>query len=790
MKNKLMQFFTFLFCLSWPLFFITQAESAIWKVTTTASGGSGSLRAAISQANITVGADTIEFDIPYTDSGYNPGTGTYTIRPITNLPAITDAVVIDGTTQSGFAGKPIIELTGTGITPPSRGLDITCGSTIVRGLVINGFKEEANAGGQGIIISDNGDNIIEGNFIGTDVTGTQTMGNSNAIQIEDSPNNRIGGTTEASRNIISGNRAMAIAIRGAGASGNIVQGNYIGTDITGTIALGNGVPISNIGGIGITGPDNLIGGLTPGAGNLISGNGEGGIAIAEAGATGNQILGNYIGVDVSGTQALPNEGAGVRISNNAKNNIIGGSSEAARNIISANLNIGISLEDGSAHNLVQGNFIGTDFSGTKDLGNGNGGIYLRNCSENTIGGIMAGARNVISGNGYDGVGLGDKSTLNTVQGNIIGTDVTGTISIGNGKGVIVSDSSNNIIGGTVSGAPNLISGNRTYGIILSMGSAHNLVQGNFIGTDFSGTKALGNGASGIGLVKCSENTIGGFAAGARNVISGNDGEGIYIASATFTTVQGNLIGTDVSGITALGNGNHGICLLPGSNNNTIGGTDSNAGNIIAFNGNRGVSITCDLLKPSTGNKILANRIFENNSIGIDLTKDGVTPNDLRDIDTGPNTLQNFPELISVISDQGSITITGNLNSTPDTAFHLEFFDNSTRDPSGYGEGKNFLGAISRNTNSQGDLTFTIIYPIGIPSGHYITATATDPAGNTSEFSKYVTVNGSNLEDAIICLKILTGEALSTDPLEADTDGDGKIGHSDLIYILQKTGRVR
>ncbi|MFH2091799.1 MAG: hypothetical protein ABIJ31_05495 [Pseudomonadota bacterium] len=966
MKNKWILIFICLCCVSDLFVWIIQANATTWKVTTTADGGSGSLRAAISQANLNTGTDNIEFDIPDTDPGFNPATGIYTIQLATNLSVVFDPVVIDGTTQPGFLKTPVIELTGTAIPPPSRGLDITGGGTTVRGLVINGFKEDGLTGGQGISISGIGGNIIEGNFIGVDATGTRAVGNSNAIQIDDSPDNRIGGTIEKNRNLISGNRAVAIAIRGGKASGNIVQGNYIGTDITGTVALGNGIPISNIGGIGITGPDNLIGGSISGAGNLISGNGKGGIAIAEATATGNQVLGNFIGVDVSGTQALPNDGIGVRISDNAKNNLIGGStamagniisgnaeqgiaissqadsnqvsgnfigtditgtlavpnqqegvwiidgasknniggsSVAARNIISGNANHGVSIGTDATGNYVLGNYIGTDVTGSTGLGNGYYGLYVydsdnneiggtssiferniisgnglggvgifgslskgnsieanfigtdhtgskavpnmdsgvmisTNACENQIGGSIAAARNIISGNKMDGILIRNQAINNVVTGNFIGVDVSGATGLSNGKtGIeINSEANDNQIGGFVDGQRNIIAANIKYGILINAAN-QNVVQGNYIGVDATGIRSLGNGYNGICLLNGSQNTIGGVMKGGGNTISGNHREGIYIASnSMLNTVQGNLIGTDVTGMAAignsngitvsassnnmiggtipgagnlisgnrsmgmlitssgpgisgasianklqgnfigtdilgtdpLGNGTSGIVIGGGTTTTVIGGTDPSAGNIIAFNRDRGIQMISEVSKPSNGNSILGNQIYGNTSLGIDHSRDGVTPNDLQDADTGANQLQNFPELILATSNPASTTIKGKLNSSPNMVFRLEFFDNSQRDFSDYGEGENFLGAASKSTNNQGDVAFEITFFVSIPSGHYITATATDPAGNTSEFSRYVTVNdsdGDGLSDAF-------ENKACTDVNNPDTDGDG------------------
>lgn len=268
-------------------------------VTNTNDSGLGSLRAAIQFTNSNLGKDTIKFNIPTTDPGYNPVTKAFTIRPTSALPTITDPVIIDGTTQFGFAGKPIIELNGSNAgSSYANGLYINAGNSIVQGLAINGFS------GQGIYIDSKGSNIIQGNYIGTDVTGTQALGNSlNGIYVAYSSDNIIGGKTAGARNIVSGN-GYGVSIYANGTEGNLVQGNYIGTDVTGTQALGNKD------GIRIGGSNNIIGGKAAGEGNIIAFN-QNGIIVSNGSSghswdgIGNAILSNTIfsnsdlGIDLS-----------------------------------------------------------------------------------------------------------------------------------------------------------------------------------------------------------------------------------------------------------------------------------------------------------------------------------------------------------------------------------------------------------------------------------------------------------------------------------------------------------
>jgi CSLREA domain-containing protein len=261
------------------------------------------------------------------------------------------------------------------------------------------------------------------------------------------------------------------------------------------------------------------------------------------------------------------------------------------------------------------------------------------------------------------------------------------------------------------------------------------IEGNFLGTNPGGTVGLGNHSSGLDMTANSNVTIGGTSPEARNLISGNDGRGLTIFGFGISRnnkVQGNLIGTDKAGTGNLGNGESGVVIIGGANTTV-------AANTIAFNGtqsgNDGVEIHGS---SSTGNRILSNSIFSHpNGLGIDLIsfpdEDGSTnvsnANDPGDTDVGPNNLQNKPVLTSAKTSGTKITIVGNLNSTPDRTFAIQFFSN----PSGTDEGKTFIGQRSVTTNDNGNAPFTFGFAVVVPAGQSITATATG-AGSTSEFS--------------------------------------------------------
>ena len=612
---------------------------------------------------------------------------------------------------------------------------------------------------EGILIRESGTNgnLVQGNFIGTDVTGSAAIpngsgGSQSGVNIRGgAQGNIIGGTTPGARNVISGNASVGVLIgffEPAGTNGNVVQGNYIGTNAAGTAALRNGT-ISSGQGVRLSGDvrDNVIGGTAAGAGNLISGNYTG---ILIDGASRTSVQGNLIGTDATGTTRVGDANAGIQIVAGAQNNTIGGGVPGARNVISGHES-GIRIADtATTGNSVQGNYIGTDVSGSLPLGNRDG-VVIENAPGNTVGGTTTGARNVISGNGYAGVWIsGSGATGNLVRGNLIGTDVTGTITDpdgiynngdekGNGRqGVFISGAPGNTIGGTTAGARNVISGNLLSGIqIDGSGATGNHVQGNFIGTDVTGTLARKNDIGGVYISGgASNNTIGGTTSGARNLISGNVSTGVLIASSN-NVVQGNFIGTDVTGTAALGNSVLGVYSQ--GQNNTIGGTAPGAGNVIAFNGENGV-----MIRSGTGNAIRGNSIHSNIGIGINLqTTDSdntVTPNDPGDGDSGANTLQNFPVLTAVTVAGATTTIDGTLDSLPNMTFTLDFYRSPSADASGYGEGEVYLGSANVTTTGSGPKSFSIPLATAVPSGEFVSATATDPSGNTSEFSQSRRVN--------------------------------------------------
>jgi hypothetical protein len=368
------------------------ASAATLTVFTTADSGAGSLRQAITDANLGLGPDSIVFNIA--------GIGIHTLTLASPLPTIIQSVDIDGYSQPGalentLAGGNdavlLIELDGSNLPPVSGLLDVLGTGTTIRGLVIN----RCAGGSAAIALGGGGGHVVAGNFIGTDAAGMAALPNTHGVLVS-SGNNLVGGDFPAARNLISGNAQSGIAMDGAG-DDNAILGNFIGTDRHGTGALGNGRS-----GVGLTGnASSVIGGPTPGERNVISGNLFG----IESSGQSYVIRGNFIGTDVTGTAVLPNTGHGIVLLGD--DHLIGGVDPGAGNLISGNGSHGILIQGGSS-NTVQGNRIGTDLAGTAPLPNGSFGINVQFGFQipvdNLIGGTNASAANVIAFNGLGGIG--------------------------------------------------------------------------------------------------------------------------------------------------------------------------------------------------------------------------------------------------------------------------------------------------------------------------------------------------------------------------------------------------
>ena len=429
---------------------------------------------------------------------------------------------------------------------------------------------------------------------------------------------------------------------------------------------------------------------------------------------------------------------------------------------------GISIFDAS-NITIAGNYLGTSVDGLTDLGNearGLGSSIGTSSDNNIVGGLNPEDRNIISGNsdaggpnGNEGISICDVCDNWTIQGNYVGVDATGLVAMpneSNGIGVNTGGTGN-IIGGTATGAANVLSGNGTGGMEAGDGS---IVQGNLVGVGYNGLTDVGN--SNMGISMRGGNTVGGNTEAARNIISGNNNLGLLIGGSN-NTIQGNYIGTNMNGeVSGVGNTNAGLLFLA-SDNNMVGGTNSNQTNVIAGNG-AGVIATSLAGSGGLNNSLLGNKIYNNSgggisTLGIDLlgntndfvtyTSLGVTLNDADDPDITSNHLMNFPVINSITSTDGQVTINYDLDindaEAGATGYRVEFFANDAADPSGYGEGQTFLGF----ENVAGDVTgqsVTFTLPAGVEGNKFISATTTmtdnsnDGFGHTSEFGALVEGN--------------------------------------------------
>jgi hypothetical protein len=423
------------------------------------------------------------------------------IKLHSNLPPIDYPVTIAGPQTD--PPQAFIEPDDTGFA--TVGLDIAAGPSMVNSIGIGGFTGFGSVG----LVLENGPQTGPGDTVqnmylgfGNDM-GLIPLANDKGLVIMGSAsNNLIGGTMlgNAVSNVIANNFSYGMEIQ-SGSIHNRIIGNFIGTDKLDTLNEGNSD------GVVVESDLNTIGGTVATERNVISGNGSGnqGDGIKLLGGTRNLIQGNYVGVKANGIEPLPNQGVGISVADNTSSttncsdnppvgNTIGGTfgSESA-NLISGNFSGGVQLSISDC-NIVKGDVIGLNSTGSNAIPNGSFGISISAGSYNTIGGAAAGDRNVVSGNMGDGVRLA--GTGNLVLNDYIGTDFGGMDARANmGSGVVVNNGIQNRIGATISNPrtpTNLISGNMQSGIQIQGGAMQTMVQGNFIGTNFDGTQPLGN----------------------------------------------------------------------------------------------------------------------------------------------------------------------------------------------------------------------------------------------------------------------------------------------------------
>jgi hypothetical protein len=619
---------------------------ATFTVTSFLDAGPGTLRQAMTDANLSADPiDTIVFSV---------GAGLVTIQLLSPLPALTGSTVIDGATQPGFAGQPIVVLDGLSAgTGP--GLQFNAADGDVRALVVHRFKGDGiQASGAFSTFS------VKGCYIGVDPNGTNDLGNAGdgiaVLKAGPGPSTvNIGGPAAADRNVISGNDGRGVFLGAVtGFSSVTVENNYVGTDVTGLVDLGNtasGLQIE-AGAASATARSNVF-----------SGNGGDGIAVA---GNFNSFESNICGLGADGKTVIGNSFSGIALFGGAQGNVVGGFDLSTANVVSAN--------------------------GT--------GIYCGNAT----------------------------TTDNSIAVNLVGTDGTGLLPRGNSfRGIWINDAPNNRIAGSV------VCATTGDGVVIDgPNGKFNRVRNCFIGVGADGTTVIGNTNGGVNVFGgANRNLIGsGPKDSGPNVISGNTafGVGLFDPGTNQNTVAGNFIGTDLGATLKIGNGGPGIAIANGASENLIIAADN--GNTIAFNAAAGVGVSG---ATSLRNRISFNSIYENNGLGIDLGNDGVTANDPLDVDSGPNTLQNYPVL--TFAEGGSSTkVAGTLNSLANTQYQLEFYVSPTADPSGFGEGAVPIGSVHVTTDANGDAAFNAKFNVFTPPGLVVTALAIDPDGNTSEFS--------------------------------------------------------
>ena len=563
--------------------FLNSLYAATYTVTNTNDSGAGSLRQAMTDATGSyIGNHTINFNIPTTDAGYDASSGTFTIHLQSELPYLLIAgnITIDGTTQPNTnPNGPEIVLDGGNISLMSCFRIVSANNTI-KGFVIGGFQYAilffgANGGivsdcyigtaadgvtpfpnqygiglsggtygtynlgyarnvtvhnnvisgntAAGIVLEGNGTrgNVIIGNRIGVSANGDQSVSNHYGIIVMTNANgNRIGGTTAAERNIISANTEIGIYIESS--DSNVVCGNYIGLDATGTRTFeyapdsaiqANGVEINT------TGQYNIIGGSTAEERNVISGNRVYG-CIYYGNCSHNNICGNYIGTDAGGESAIPNA-TGICVDGSSNHNIM------ENNVLSGNRSYGLFIVTrGTDGNIFRGNKVGTNAAGTSALPNDVGLMIAATAQGNIIGGDVPADRNLFSGNRYAGIEVTDAGTENNrIVGNYIGTDITGNQSLPNENGIIVSALVKHL---DIDG--NVISGNTGFGVVLTDRADSNVVRNNKIGTGADTSVSLGNGGAGVALAGgATHNRIG--SDGEGNIIAYNDSTGIVLTGS-------------------------------------------------------------------------------------------------------------------------------------------------------------------------------------------------------------------------------------------------------------------
>lgn len=741
----------------WAMGLVAIQPASTGVVTNTNDSGTGSLRAAIEWANLQTGTATVTFAIP--------GIGPHTINLMSALPNITaNGVTINGASQSGAQCRDLWAGTGHDLRVTVRaasgfdGFKLAGANQTVRGLAMTGF---ANAV---VSLPTSSNAQIQCNYLGLFADGASN-GNTRGVLVQGA-SIRVGDLNAGDGNVISAN-AIAGVVTEQGSTDTAIRGNFIGTDPTGTNARANGTAINNFNGTA-TWRD-----ITR---NLISGN-NGSAAIAletddrVSPSDGTiRIQANIIGTNRAMTALLRNTGDGILFpALSITGVLIGGTASTEGNIITSQ-DDGIDLRSVTGV-TIRGNTIGLAPAR---------GISLDNVSSVTVGGTASTQSNAIGGNGTDGIGVRNNSSNVTITGNQIRPLATigGTFANG-GHGIVLENSTNVVIGDGTANGRNIIAGNGRRGIHGAGTNSGTTINGNYIGTDLAGNAAVANGQNeGVATSDAISFDGGGTVnnlAILNNVIGGYVGALVELWTSTTNGViiQGNNIGVGANGVSQIVSGNAEDLIYMGGgtshSNILIGGSGTGQSNIIAFSNRSGIRLESggtniqvigNTIRNNSRNGIyvvgntragiISNRIFDNGLIGIDLSENGVTLNDVGDGDIGANNLLNFPQIVSVRvlgSNQLQYNVTLDAQAVAD-GYRIEFFANSAADPTGYGEGERYLGYV--DVTHAGSVqnyagTLTTLAPVSV--GDIVSATTTRRTVSrtwdmTSEFSANVTAEGT------------------------------------------------
>ncbi len=709
---------------SWGIRLVNAAQT--FTVTNTNNSGAGSLRQAITDANANGARDRIHFNIP--------GPGPHTIAAPTDLPWVTDSAVVDGRTQPGYAGAPRVAIDGETSTGSHRMFKATAPNTVVRGLAFVG------ALGPPVEISGNG-SVFAGNYVGVLPDGVTAKENGAGIVVGGA-DVTIGGTSPSDRNVISGGFYASVHLGGVRTK---LLGNRIGTNAAGTAAA----PAAVAGVLVDDGEDLTIG--APGAGNLISGHGIG--VFVQTGGTNPdvRIRGNRIGTNAAGTAGIPN-GTGVLFDAGlfggdpgpvAPGTVVGGLTPGAGNLIAFN-SVGVSVVGEPTDVPIRGNSIFSNAGLGIDLEQG--GVTLNDALDADDGGNglqnFPRIRSVKKGTGGTTIrGSLASKPATAYRIDFYGSPRCNPSGFGEGKTYLGTKTVTTNSQGTAAFTKTVAS--RRPGFVTATATGPNGATSEF---SFCSPIYVVNSAADDADADTNDyacRTAGGkctlrAAIAQANVRPGRDCIRVAIPGGGVKTLEPQSALPDVTDALVLEGTSRGTprVVLDGRDaGDDVDGLRAVGGPLVV----RGLGVTRFdgagvAVVSGRGSAIQGNAIRSNGGLGIDHGDDGVTLNDPRDRDGGPNGRQNYPVLSGATRNGSGLTVSGTLGSRPNRSYRLEFFSSPSCDPAQVGEGAKYLGATTVRTNGAGAAGFSKTLAKIVPVGHVVTATATGGRDGTSEFS--------------------------------------------------------